>query len=107
MQLENGTPKRRFGDSPPVKVDYPGWKMTDQYGPVEAVVPAVGWHAVFRDKETGERGSHKVIAWVAVSEGDCSIEKITTWRGLCVWEDGPDYAETFSDFEKYVYEGWE
>lgn len=75
-----------------------------KYGHVEATIPAEdGWFAEFGTSEA--KGSHPVIAWVAVDTGS-EGKKATLWYGLCLWADGPDYAEAMGDFVRYFRADW-
>jgi hypothetical protein len=73
---------------------------------VHHVVPAKDWYAKFKIEGMPHRTSaidHPVIAWVYAewSEGDYANEQ--GWFGLGAWNDGPDFFETFADFDGYVH----
>jgi len=66
-----------------------------------ATVPAIGWFAQMGD----EKSSHiPVENWVFAryeyQDGD-GWEESTGWLGVGVWTDGPDFMESFSDFQGY------
>jgi hypothetical protein len=76
---------------------------------VFSTVPAKDWYAKFDPGDPSLRLStidHPVIAWVYadyVDNDEDFPETETGWFGVGVWNDGPDYFETFSDFAGYIH----